>query len=126
MKRLGIVSIGQTTDSDFVPVIREIAGPDIEVVVRGALDGLSDEGLAALAPAPDEHPVITELNDGRSVKISKPKLVPRINAIMRTIGAVNITFGVSVLSLVVVVAIMAALGAGASAVSTARAELWNL
>lgn len=83
MKSLGLISIGQATDGDFVPVIRDIVGKDVRLDVRGALDGLTDEEIAAMAPPPGEHPVVTELNDGRSVKVSKPLLVPRINGIMR-------------------------------------------
>ena len=87
MKKLGLVSIGQATDRDFVPIIREIVGNDVELVVRGALDGLTDVQLAEAAAGEAEHPVVTELADGRSVRVSKPKLVPLINSVLSGMAA---------------------------------------
>lgn len=83
MKKLGLVGIGQTTERDFVPVIRDIVGKDVELVVRGALDGLTEAQLVEAAAGEGEHPVVTELADGRSVRISKPRLVPLINRVLR-------------------------------------------
>ena len=87
MKKLGLISIGQATDGDFVPVIRDIVGNDVELVVRGVLDGLTDAQLADMAATDGEHPVVTELADGRSVRVSKPKLVPLVNRVMRDMHA---------------------------------------
>lgn len=93
MKSLGLISIGQSTDGDFVPVIRDIVGTDVRLDVRGALDGLTDEDIAAMAPRPGEHPVVTELSDGRSVRVSKPMLVPHLNRIMREMLESGTTLG---------------------------------
>ena len=75
---IGFVLVGQSGRDDGVPVVRALLGPGVEVAAKGALDGLSPAELARMAPVPGEHPVVTRLDDGSHVVVSKPALVPRI------------------------------------------------
>lgn len=65
--RLGIVTIGQSPRTDLVPeMMRHL--PGVEPVERGALDGMSPERIAALAPKSSGARVLTSrLADGRAV-----------------------------------------------------------
>lgn len=75
---IGFVLVGQSGRDDVLPVVRTLLGPGVEVAAKGALDGLSPAELARMAPVPGEHPVVTRLDDGSHVVVSKPALVPRI------------------------------------------------
>ena len=46
-RRLGIVTIGQTPRTDVIPEMAEVLGPGVEIVERGALDGLDIPAVAA-------------------------------------------------------------------------------
>ncbi len=50
--------------------------PAEELLQAGALDGLDDGQIASLAPAGDELPLVTRLEDGREIVISKPRIIP--------------------------------------------------
>lgn len=81
-RRLGVVTIGQTPRIDMVP---ELSGwlPPVEVVERGALDGLSGSEIARMAPpAGAKHVLTTRLTDGSSVVLDHDAVVSRVeNAI---------------------------------------------
>ncbi len=77
-KRIGTVTIGQAPRVDVVPEILEIMGPGIEVVEAGALDGLSKEEVAAMAPKKGDYVLVTRLADGTSVQVSEHYITPRI------------------------------------------------
>ncbi|MEM1622836.1 MAG: AroM family protein [Sulfolobales archaeon] len=79
MKRVGLVTIGQSPRSDVVPeVVRALGDLDVEVVECGALDGLSKEEIAALAPKEGEYLLVTRLKDGTEVKVSREKIIERM------------------------------------------------
>src|SRR5205085_6227466 len=57
-----------------------ILGADIEIVEAGALDGLTREQIAPLAPEGDDEILVTRLADGSSVFVGKTKMIPRVEA----------------------------------------------
>lgn len=75
MKRVGLVTIGQSPRVDVVPEIRPILG-DVEVVECGALDDLSRSEIEALAPREGEYLLVTRLRDGTEVKVSRERILP--------------------------------------------------
>jgi protein AroM len=79
-KRLGLVTIGQTPRSDVVPEMAEVLGPDVEIVERGALDGLDIAAITALAPGPGDEVLVTRLRGGASVFVAHHRVVPRVQA----------------------------------------------
>lgn len=78
--RLGLVTIGQTPRDDVVPEMREVLGPGIEVVERGALDGLDIRVIGTLAPGEGDEVLVTRLAGGASVFVAHREVVPRVQA----------------------------------------------
>lgn len=76
--RLGIVTIGQAPRVDVVPEMAELMGPGVEVVERGALDGLGPAAIAALEPGPGDEVLVTRLTDGRPVFVGKARITPLV------------------------------------------------
>ncbi len=75
--RVGILTIGQAPRADGMAAeIAAVMGPGSEVVERGALDGLDDSGVAALAPGESDDLLVTLLADGREVHLAKSGTVP--------------------------------------------------
>ncbi|WP_209123648.1 AroM family protein [Alkalihalobacillus sp. BA299] len=75
-EKIGLITIGQSPRIDMTPEMQELLGPMIEFVEAGALDDLSDIEIEQLAPNKDETVYISRLRNGKSVKLSKPKLLP--------------------------------------------------
>jgi protein AroM len=76
--RLGMITIGQAPRVDVVPEMAEILGPGVEIVERGALDGLGRSEIAGLAPGPGDEVLVTRLTDGGSVFVAKRHVTPRV------------------------------------------------
>lgn len=76
--RIGMVTIGQAPRVDVVPDMADILGPGVEILERGALDGLDDARIAAMAPAGDDEVLVTRLADGRSVFVAKRHVTPLV------------------------------------------------
>ena len=77
-KIIGTVTIGQAPRIDVVPEIAEILGPDVEICEAGALDGMTREEIAKLAPEKDDYVLVTRLADGSSVQVAERHITPRI------------------------------------------------
>jgi protein AroM len=92
--RLGIVTIGQAPRLDVVPEMAELIGSGVEIVERGALDGLGAEGVAALAPGARDEVLVTRLADGAAVFVGKRQVTPRVQAQIRALEAEGVTLTV--------------------------------
>ncbi|MEF2073775.1 AroM family protein [Consotaella aegiceratis] len=92
-KRLGVVLIGQSPRHDIERQLRTVLGTDIEIELRGALDGLDEAGLAAAAPQskadtliaflPEEQRGVIEETAGR--KVSKRAIEDRAEAVIASL-----------------------------------------
>ena len=80
MTRLGLITVGQAPRSDVVPDMAEILGADIDIVEGGALDGLTREQIARLAPEGDDEILVTRMADAASVFVGKSKMIPLVEA----------------------------------------------
>ncbi len=78
--RLGMVTIGQAPRADVVPAMARILGAEVDVVERGALDGLSRDEIARLAPAAGDDVLVTRLTSGEAVFVGKPSITPLVQA----------------------------------------------
>ena len=67
MTKVGLITVGQSPRSDVVPDMAAILGGDVEILEAGALDGLSREQIARLAPEGDDEIIVTRLADGAPV-----------------------------------------------------------
>jgi protein AroM len=90
--RLGALTVGQSPRSDIVPELRAILGQAVEIVEAGALDGLSAEEIAQMAPAEGDRVLVTRLRDGTSTRIGHHRVVPllqgRLDALSPRVEAV--------------------------------------
>ncbi|MCL5257504.1 MAG: AroM family protein [Chloroflexi bacterium] len=76
---VGAVSTGQTPRPDIVPALRELLGPDFELLERGALDGISQQQIDHLAAADDDQDtVVTRVFDGTFAVINTRQLTPLV------------------------------------------------
>lgn len=76
--RLGMVTIGQAPRVDVVPEMAELIGPGVEILERGALDGLGRDEIEQLAPEGDNEVLVTRLADASSVFVGKEKITPLV------------------------------------------------
>lgn len=81
-RTLGIVTIGQAPRDDMAALFAAHAPAGTRVIVRGALDGLSDAEVDALRPENGGDTLYTRLRGdgkggGRDVKISKKAVIAR-------------------------------------------------
>ncbi len=76
--RLAMITIGQAPRVDVVPEMADVLGADVEIVERGALDGLDDAAIAAMAPGAGDQVLVTRLADGRAVFLGKRAVTPRL------------------------------------------------
>ena len=73
--RLGALVIGQSPRSDVERELRAVLGEDIEIDLRGALDGLSRAEIDRLTPDTDADALFTHLPSGDDVTISKRAVI---------------------------------------------------
>ncbi|REF35033.1 protein AroM [Thermasporomyces composti] len=89
-RTLGLVTIGQAPRVDLVPELLRWL-PGVEVVERGALDGLGAEQIAELAPSSSDRPVLTtRLADGSSVVLDHDKVVTRLQEAVRAVEGLGV------------------------------------
>ena len=74
---LGIATIGQAPRDDIVALFAAHAPIGVKIVLRGALDGLSDAEVDALRPESGGDTLYSRLRGGRDVKISKKAIIAR-------------------------------------------------
>jgi protein AroM len=76
-RTLGIITIGQAPRDDIAVLFAQHAPTGTKVVLRGALDGLSDTEVDKLQPESGGDTLYTRLRGGRDVKISKKAVIAR-------------------------------------------------
>ena len=79
---LGVITIGQAPRDDIAALFAEHAPPGTRVILRGALDGLSDAEVDAVKPEYDGDTLYSRLRGGRDVKISKKAVIARSPAVL--------------------------------------------
>ncbi len=80
MKKVGIITIGQSPRPDVIAEMSPFFGENIAVLERGALDGLDLEQVSKLAPNNGLVPYCTRMSDGTEVLIAKEKILPLIKS----------------------------------------------
>jgi protein AroM len=81
-KKVAFVTIGQSPRDDIVPEMLGWIGPGVEPRQVGALDGLSRDEIAALAPRAGDHTLVSRLRDGSEVKLGQTWTRKRLQALM--------------------------------------------
>ena len=89
-----MVTIGQAPRTDVVPAMADVLGPHVEIIERGALDGLHGDEIAKLAPEADDDVLVTRLTDGSSVFVGKRSVTPRVQRMVTELDALDVTMTV--------------------------------
>ncbi|MDM5248165.1 MULTISPECIES: AroM family protein [unclassified Lysinibacillus] len=76
MNKVGILTIGESPRSDITPTFKEMFKGNIKIVERGALDSLDEAQLLKVIPKKEKNIYVSRLRDGRSIRISRRKLLP--------------------------------------------------
>ncbi len=84
---LGIATIGQAPRDDIASLFAQHAPRGTKVILRGALDGLSDAEVDALKPEYGGDTLYTRLRGGRDVKISKKAVIARSPGVLEKLRA---------------------------------------
>lgn len=82
MKKLYMLTIGQSPRSDVAPMVEKILGSEFDLVQAGALDELTyEEVQEQLFPKDgvgNEYTLVSRMRDGRAVRMDRSKLEPLI------------------------------------------------
>ncbi|MBB1626601.1 AroM family protein [Achromobacter sp. UMC71] len=86
-RRVAFFTIGQSPRSDVVPEMAPLLGAHVRIDEFGALDGLDDAALAALAPRPGEYRFATRLRNGTQIELDAAAAEARLAQVMRDADA---------------------------------------
>ena len=78
MKKIGILTIGQSPRPDVVGEFSRVLGGEYEIIEKGALDDYSVEELRKRRVSPGERILVTKLRDGQEIKISHDLVLSNI------------------------------------------------
>jgi protein AroM len=78
LKKIGMITIGQSPRADVVPEMREVLGSDVEILEAGALDGVSLEEVKRFSPKGRDYILCTRMSDGTEVVVAKRFIAPRV------------------------------------------------
>ena len=78
MKKIGMLTIGQTPRNDLIPGLMEILGPGYEVVEAGALDDHTMDDVNRIDLNPDHYILVSRMRDGTEIKITKKVVIPKM------------------------------------------------
>ena len=78
MKKIGVITIGQSPRKDITVDIFPLLGNKVEILEIGALDGLTRENIEKEKPMNGEKGLISVLNDGSNVFFSEKFIIPRL------------------------------------------------
>ena len=87
MKKIGMLTIGQTPRDDLIPGLLEILGDGFEVVEAGALDNVSLEEVKQISLLKEDYILVSRMRDGTEVKITKKYILPMMQKRLEEIEA---------------------------------------
>jgi protein AroM len=76
MKKIGMLTIGQSPREDIVSVMRRYLTQEVEILQRGALDDLDLSRMAELQPQAGQPALVTRMRDGTGVQLNREKILP--------------------------------------------------
>jgi protein AroM len=76
-RTLGVITVGQAPRDDMAMLFAQHAPAGTKVILRGALDGLSDAEIDRTLPVNGPDTLYTKLRGGRDVKLSKQAVIAR-------------------------------------------------
>jgi protein AroM len=90
--KIGLVTIGQSPRTDVTPILKDMLGSEVELIEKGALDGLAKKEIKKLAPTAQDYVLVTRLRDATSVKVARKHIVPLIQKCIRELEDLGVDF----------------------------------
>ena len=78
MKRIGMLTIGQSPRNDILPALHEILGEDVEIIEAGALDEVSLEDIRKIDLRLEDYILVSRMRDDTEIKVTKRYILPKI------------------------------------------------
>ncbi|HXJ81830.1 MAG TPA: AroM family protein [Candidatus Methylomirabilis sp.] len=86
-RKIGVLTIGQAPRADdVVAELGQVLGPSYALLERGALDDLDPAEIERHGPEPGHYLLISLLRNGQSVRLSKQKILARLQAQIDAFG----------------------------------------
>ncbi len=76
MKKIGMLTIGQSPRGDIIPGLLEILGEGYEIIEAGALDDHTLDDVNKIDLNPEHYILVSRMRDGTEIKITKKYVVP--------------------------------------------------
>lgn len=78
MKKIGMLTIGQSPRVDLIPRLLKIMGDNFEIVEAGALDDLTIDEVKKIDLKLEDYILVSRMRDGKEIKITKKFVIPRM------------------------------------------------
>jgi len=78
MKKIGMLTIGQSPRDDLIPGLMEILGEGYEVVEAGALDDVTLDEVKQIPLIKEDYILVSRMRDGTEIKITKKYILPML------------------------------------------------
>ena len=88
--KVGLVTIGQSPRTDVTSTMKKMLGAKVELIEKGALDGLTRKEIEKLAPTAGDYILVTRLRDGTSVKVAERRIFPRFQKCIEELEAMSV------------------------------------
>jgi len=89
--KVGMVTIGQSPRVDVISEIKELIFGDIEIVEKGALDGLTLKEVERFKPKEDDEILVTRMRDGTEVTTGRSFILSRLQEKISELGKEDVT-----------------------------------
>ena len=87
MKKIALLTIGQSPRVDVTPEIRASLSEYVEIVEGGALDDLDREEIEAHVPKTPQSTLVSRMKDGSEVRIDKSYVHERLQELIHNFEA---------------------------------------
>lgn len=91
IKKIGVITIGQSPRTDLIPEIENFFPPNIKFVQRGVLDKMDEHMIQQLMPEAGQTTLVSRLNNGTSATMGKEKVLPLIQEIIDSFNKENLS-----------------------------------
>lgn len=91
MKKIGLITIGQSPRNDIMSDILPILGNSTEILQKGALDNLSKSQLSEIKPGPTDTILVSSLRDGTSVLMAEEKILGLLQNCIRELENLSVS-----------------------------------
>lgn len=92
--KIGLITIGQSPRDDVTPALQAVLDSSVQLIEKGALDGLERAEIEKLAPKRGDHVLVTRLRDGTWVKVARRLIMPKIQACIKELEAMDVDLNV--------------------------------